>query len=82
MIKSSTDWYGIRDTMMANIRECRYKRDVAHMINNIGLQVAELSKAEVDMRRGRKYKAAELLEQINRDIDIVEEFILVAKLIS
>jgi hypothetical protein len=52
------------------------------MINNIGTEVTLLSKAEVLARRGNKTSAIELLEKINNDIELVEEFILVAALMG
>jgi hypothetical protein len=52
------------------------------MIDNIGVEVTALSKAEVLARRGSKHVAEEILLKINTDIEMVEEFILVAALIG
>ena len=58
------------------------KQDVYRMLDNIGTKITRLSKAEVLARRGQPGRAAELLTQINDDINLVEEFILVAALIG
>jgi hypothetical protein len=52
------------------------------MIDNIGAEVTLLSRAEVLAKRGDKHSAPRLLEQINNDIKLLEEFILVAALIG
>jgi hypothetical protein len=52
------------------------------MIRNIGLEVTELSKAEVLARTGRSTLAEELLVKINEDIETVEGFLLVAALLG
>ena len=52
------------------------------MVRNISPSVTELSKEEVLLKRGRNQRAETLLEKINNDIEMVEEFILVAALIG
>lgn len=86
MIRNSLDWVTIDLTLrhQANTKidtpGNRYQ--VCKMINNIGTEVTLLSKAEVLARRGNKSSANELLEKINNDIELVEEFILVAALMG
>lgn len=53
------------------------------MINNIGTQVTVLSNLEVECRRtGSTTKLGPLLAEINRDIEMVSDYILVAALIG
>jgi hypothetical protein len=52
------------------------------MIDNVGVEVTALSKAEVLARRGSKHFAEEILVKINNDIEMIEEFILIAALIG
>lgn len=52
------------------------------MIHNIGFKIADLSRAEIDARRGKPYRAQELLKQINDDIEMIEEYLLVAILVG
>jgi len=86
MIRNSLDWTCIESTLrhQANTKidtpDNRYQ--VCRMINNIGAEITLLSKAEVLARRGNRHSAIELLEKINNDIELVEEFILVAALIG
>jgi hypothetical protein len=52
------------------------------MIRNISIEVSELSKAEVQARQGKKGRAAELLIKINQDIEMIEEYLLVAAILG
>lgn len=86
MIRNSMEW-AIADNILRqqiNSKICMQsnKHDVRKMLDNIGTKVTKLSKAEVLARRGQHALAAELLTQINNDINMVEEFILVAALIG
>jgi len=63
-----------------NVHTPENRQQVIKMINNIGNEVTILSKAEVMVRRGHKNAAAEILTKINDDINLVEEYILVAVL--
>lgn len=82
MIETSLDWAPIRDKLLRDSRNTRHFRDIQKMISNISRTVTDLSRAEVDYRRGKKHKTLEILEKINQDIEIVREFILVANLIG
>jgi hypothetical protein len=81
-IKSSLDWAALSIELTHKTTNLEYGREVRQMINNIGAEVTELSIAEVDMRRGRGSRAAELLDKINYDIEMAEEYLLVAALIG
>jgi hypothetical protein len=86
MIRNSLDWASVNTSLrhQANTKidtpSNRYQ--VCRMIDNIGAEITLLSKAEVLARRGNARSANELLEKINNDIELVEEFILVAALIG
>jgi len=86
MIRNSLEWASIDTTLrrLSNskigVLDNRYQ--VRKMIDNIGAEVTLLSRAEVLAKRGNTHSAAELLEKINNDIKLVEEFILVATLIG
>lgn len=86
MIRNSVEWAITEDKLRRQINSkiCSQpnKHDVCRMLDNIGTKVTLLSKAEVLARRGQTGKATELLSQINGDINMVEEFILVAALIG
>ena len=86
MIRNSLEWASVESSLrhQANTKidthDNRYQ--VCRMINNIGVEITLLSKAEVLARRGSTYHASELLQKINEDIELVEEFILVAVLMG
>lgn len=80
MINNSLDWHDLKVVLLRNSRDLKYRRELEKMISNIEKEITELSKAEVDLRRGKKHRAIELLEKVNKDIEVVEEFILVARL--
>lgn len=86
MIRNSLDWSDVSSSMrhlvITKIDTPGNRYQVCRMIDNIGDEITQLSKAEVLARRGNGLAAAELLEKINNDIKLVEEFILVAVLIG
>jgi 16S rRNA U516 pseudouridylate synthase RsuA-like enzyme len=81
-IKSSLDWAAISTALTQKTVNLEYGREVRKMIDNIGKEVTELSRAEVNMRQGNSRKALELLDKINCDIEMAEEYLLVAALIG
>jgi hypothetical protein len=82
MIETSLDWAPLRDKLLKDSRDTKHYRDIQKMVSNISRSVTDLSRAEVDYRRGKKHRACELLEKINQDIETVQEFIVVANLIG
>jgi hypothetical protein len=56
--------------------------DIIKMLRSITEEVSKLSQAEVRVRAGRKHDADEILVKVNQDIELVEEYILVAALIG
>lgn len=84
---SSTDWGSIQGRLQnrtfEKVKDTRNRIQIGKMLKNISNLVTELSKVEVEARRNRAViKRDELVQTINNDIQLVEEFILVAALIG
>ena len=82
MITNSLEWNRLEDTLRHRVRGLKHSRDVSKMIENISSSIQLLSKAEISARRGRHTEADNLLLKINADIELVEEYILVAALLG
>ena len=82
IIKNSIEWSETESRLRKCIRGLTHERDIIKLINNLRITVTELSKAEVEARRGRSANTISLLVKVNQDIEIVEEYILVAALIG
>ena len=81
-LQSSLDWEPVKTELLCKSAGLKHGRDVRRMIENISAKNTELSKAEVAARRGRSNTAADLVGQINEDIEVVEGFLLVAALLG
>ena len=81
-IQTSLDWSPIEAILLHQVSSLMYGRDLRVMIKNIQTNVTELSKSEVEQRRGHSNNVAVLLDKINYDIDLVEGYILVAALMG
>ena len=81
-IASSLEWNLIETELIHKSRRLRYHRDIKRLIDNIGNEVAKLSKAEVLSRAGRPQLAEAILIKVNSDIETVEGFLLVAALLG
>jgi len=81
-IQTSTDWAMVESNLNSKCRKFAHSDEVKKMIRNINSEITELSKAEVQARQGRKDRATELLIKINQDIEMVEDYILVAAIIG
>ena len=81
-ITNSLEWASTKDRLVKISSTVPYGRDLRKMISNIDPLVAELSRAEVISRRSKFYKVEELLLKINNDISLIEEYMIVAKLMS
>jgi tRNA(Ile)-lysidine synthase TilS/MesJ len=82
MIKTSLEWSGYETNLLHKASNLANGRDVKKMIENIQIEITMLSKAEVEARQGRKHHAEELLIKVNQDIEMVEEYLLVAALLG
>ncbi len=81
-IKNSLDWSRIEIDLIHKCNGLVFQRDVRRMIDNIRLEIKELSIKEVQARRGNIHRNDELIKKINQDIEMIEGFILVAALIG
>ena len=82
MISNSLDWNKLEITLKRRIKLLMHKKEILLMINNIKPKITELSKSEIQARRGKKDHTIELLEKINQDIEMIEEYILIATLLG
>lgn len=82
MIRSSIDWSRLETTLLTKTGGLSYSRDLRKMIENIRLDICELSKLEVIDRRNKTHKSAELTARINENIKMINEYILIAKLLG
>lgn len=85
-IESSLDWANAETTLKhmvgTGVQDRINKQQLYRMIHNLGLEITNLSKAEVLARQGNKKASHEILKKINNNIEEVEEFMLVGALIG
>ena len=82
MIKTSLYWSAYETNLLRKTKKLAHGKEVRKMIVNIHAEVTKLSKAEVELRHGNKHATEEILVKINNDIEMVEEYLLVAALIG
>ena len=82
MISNSLDWPPVERHLIRQSIKLSNRNDLISMIRNINDEIVELSRAEVEARRGKKHKAASMLTKVNEDIRLVEEYVLIAALIG
>lgn len=80
MIKTSLDWYKAEQDLLQKSKNIVHVREMRKILDNIHDDVYELSIAEIDARRGKPKKAESILQKINEDLAMLEEYILIAKL--
>jgi hypothetical protein len=82
-IQSSLDWNDVHSELRKQVGQLPYNPDLWKMLNNISNMVSELSSAEVETRRLNKPEYnKEKVDSINKAIDHLEKFLLIAKLMS
>lgn len=84
-ISSSVEWNQVSDALRRKthkIKTYENRFQLVQLIRNIDRKVTELSKAEVYARQGRSNLSDALLNDVNNDIEMVDEYILVAALIG
>lgn len=81
-ISNSLDWSAVEARFLRHAFKLSYKRELVKMIRGIRESVAELSRAEVLARRGKRLEAEKLLTKINEDIEMAEEFLIIAALVG
>lgn len=82
IIKNSLEWNKLETILKNRTKNLTHRKDVSRMIENIQQEIKQLSIAEISARRGHKHRAEELLVKINQDIEMVEEYILIATLLG
>lgn len=82
-ITYAIDWQQIRSKLRVEFSTIGYNPDLNKMLKNIDLMVTELSKLEVLARRNHSLLLTkEKVEEINKAIKHLEQFLLVAKLMK
>lgn len=81
-IQTSLDWSAVESALLRQSSGLMYQMNLRSMIRNIQVSITELSRAEIEMRRGNSNNVPKLLAKINEEIDMVEGYILVAALIG
>jgi hypothetical protein len=82
-IKLATDWTKVSIELERQLSDIGYNPDLKRMYNNINHMVAELSKLEVVARTKQKYSITrEKVEAINKAINHLESYLLIAKLMK
>jgi len=81
-IHESVEWSAKEADLLHTTVGLKHEKELRKMIANIQVTVTELSRAEVEARRGKKLHAEELLTKINSDIELIEGYLLVAALIG
>jgi polysaccharide pyruvyl transferase WcaK-like protein len=82
LIKISTDWNSYEEGLLNKTKGLSYEKEVRKMIENIRAEITTLSKAEVEDRRSKSHKSRDILEKINQDIEMVEEYLVIAALLG
>jgi hypothetical protein len=82
MINNSLEWPAYEKNLLNKTMTLSHGFQVRRMIRNIRPEVTLLSKAEVEKRRGRNHATDDILKRINDDIEMVEQYLLVAALIG
>lgn len=86
MITNSLEWAMYRANLIRKsynkVNNLHNRYQIKTLIANLDDSIKKLSIAEIQTRHGNNRNANELLEKINQDIEMVEEYILVAALIG
>lgn len=82
IITDSTEWAPIETYLMSKSLKLKHGDELTSMVHNVYKQVQQLSREEVEQRRGRMNKVDELLVKINEGIVVIEEYLLMAKLLG
>jgi hypothetical protein len=80
MINSSLDWISEEAKILSYMPDKKHRKQLKMMLNAIQLKISKLSKLEVLERSSNKKLTKDLLHEINDDIDLIKEYIVIAKL--
>jgi uncharacterized protein YaaN involved in tellurite resistance len=82
-IERAIDWNKVSDDLRSQMSTIGYNPDLRRMYANIEKMVTELSKLEVSIRRTQKFAMLDdKVADINKAIDHLEKFIIMAKLMA
>ena len=82
MIKNSLEWNNVEHNLRQKSYGLVYGKEIRKMISNIHPEISDLSRAEIEARRGNCRRADEILVKVNEHINEIEEFLLIAALIG
>jgi uncharacterized membrane protein len=81
-LENSLEWGECETKLLRMSTGLSYFSDIKRLIHNVQLEVTQLSIAEVETRRCKHDVSSNVLAKVNDSIKMVEEFILVAKIIG
>ena len=84
-IQLSTDWAAVEKELLSKAQALPHaSQDLTRMTKNISRLVSQLSLEEINCRRLQKQtiKHAELIEEINKQIGVIDQLVTFAALIQ
>jgi hypothetical protein len=82
-IQTSLDWEKVGTELTVQLNKLPYNNDLRKLIHNIDIMIVDLSKAEVEARRIHKPEyTKEKVDKINKAIDQLEKWLLIAELMK
>jgi hypothetical protein len=82
-IQTSLDWEKVGTELTVQLNRLPYNNDLRKLIHNIDIMIVDLSKAEVEARRIHKPEyTKEKVDKINKAIDQLEKWLLIAELMK
>lgn len=82
ILNNSLDWAKIESNIYEKIKNIQKFKDLKKIVENIKVDVEHLSKEEVKERTKRSNNASSLREKINNNIELLEEYIIIGKLLG
>jgi len=82
MITNSIEWASVETALLRRAAKLSNGKDISKMIRNLNIEVTNLSRAEVGLRQGNRNHAEECLKKVNADIEMIEEYLLIAVLMG
>lgn len=79
-IKNSIEWFSVEAELIAKGKKLNDDYGLLDMLRNVHRLVNKLSIEEVKLRTRRSNTVTELLDKINSDIELIEEYMLMAVL--
>ena len=82
MIHQSIDWNFYESDLIKKSLNLKHSGEIRQMILNIRPLIEQLSIAEVEARQGKRQKAKDILSNVNENIQLVEEYLLIAAILG